>query len=227
MSSLTVWIIIFFSIFTLLIGGLGFTFWYYLRIFRYKFPIFENYDGTTPKHSRTVRGRIISINNSVGQKVFYIPKLKHFVSTFGEPTGKNTYWLMKGPDGMYYNFVFDGFKLTNGKYSIKPINEDVRSFHTANKKNIEERYNKPKNWPVVLMSFTIIISLLIVFIGGWLMYKEMGKNLEETRGHIQASREVSQSANGVLLSLDNIVSKLDAIDKSGGSPGLRPANNTS
>ena len=198
-------------------GGL---IWYFLRVYKYKFVIYANAEGPRPQIERIVRGRLLGIRDSVGQKVFYLPKIKDFVSTNGEKMGKNTFWYRRGPDGMLYNFVMDA------KMNVRFIDEDVRAFHTSNNKNIQERYNKPKNWPVILMSFTIVVSLLIVFVGGWMIIKKSGDIITENGQAIALSKETQEATAKTIVGLNNIIDRLDGIlgslNLTAGGTGISP-----
>lgn len=199
-------------------GGLIF---YFLRVYKYKFVIHSEIDGPRPKIERIVRGRLLGIRDSIGEKVYYLPKTKDFVSSNGEKMGKNLYWYYRGKDGMLYNFVMDG------KFNVRIVDNDVRAFHTSNNKNIQERYNKPKNWPVVLMSFTIILALMIILIGGWAIIKKSGDIIQANEGAIVLAKETQEATGETLVGLNNLLDRitplLSALNITTGGTGIQPA----
>lgn len=196
------WVIGILFFFIVVFAG-GFIWW--LRVYKYKFVIYENRSGQGYEQDRIVRGRLLSIPGSMDQKVFWLPKEKCFYTAYGRKMGKNLYWLYVGPDGWLYNCVAGDLDTRKGVLDIEPVDNDVRAFHTTNSKNIKERYDKPKNWPVVLMSFTIIFAILILVIGGWLIMKKVNEGLTITAGQFESARATSEASERVVVAVDKLL----------------------
>ena len=211
-----VWFILGFIVVIGVVFGVFMFFW--SRTFKWKFRIYENTSGTGHEELGLVRGRLLRIPGSLSEKVYYIPKLKEYVSAYGRKMGKNMYYLFKGQDGYFYNCTLGDMDAKTGTLDIEPVNSDVRAFHTTNNKNIRDRYDKPKNWPLVLMSFTIIIALLIVFIGGYVLFNKMNEGIDKVNQAQGIALERDKESVRVLAIIDSAQSKF-----TGSSSGLEEA----
>jgi flagellar basal body-associated protein FliL len=197
---------------------------YYFRVYRFKVELYQNIRGTKFERVKVYRARLLDIPDSYGEKVLWVPKAKMYCSAYGQMMGKNTYWQVVGQDGYWYNCVLGDFDAKLGMLDIEPVDRDVRAFHTANNKNIKERYNKPKNWPVVLMSFTIIFALLIVFAGGYFMYSKVQELQSGANANLQASENVVSGTADVVLEMKELVRALRGLPEQ--SSGLVRVNST-
>lgn len=189
---------------------------WWTRVFKHKFRIFENISGAGFEEIGIVRGRLLKIPGSLQEKIFWIPKIKEYVSAYGRKMGKNMYYLIKGQDGYYYNCVLGDFDAKAGMLDIEPVDRDVRGFHTQNAKNIKDRYEAPKNWPVILMSITIVVAILILVIGGYIIFNKINDGLKISSGTAATSQAVQETNLKLVVKLEEIVDKIN----SGGSGTL-------
>lgn len=198
----------------------GCIFIWYFRVYKYKFEIHEDRSGKGYERDRIVRGRLLTIGGSLNQKVFWIPKEKTYFTAYGRKMGKNMYWIFVGKDGWFYNFVAGDLDTKRGVLDIEPVDNDVRAFHTTNYKNIKERYDKPKNWPVVLMYVSIILAVSILAIGNYMGIKKQNEGLATVGSQIEVSKELNDQTLKIVSHLDKLINA--------DSPGLIDAvtNNT-
>lgn len=194
-----------FAIFIVFLVAVGSFMFYHFRTYKYKVRVYETH-GADWKEVGMYRARLLNISGSLGERVLWVPKLKEYLSAYGRKMGKNLFYYAKAHDGYYYNILLGDLDAKMGVLDIEPVDQDVRAFHTTNKKNIEERYNKPKNWPTIVMAFTIILALLIVFIGGYVMYDKVIEGMDKTNANIEASMRATEVAGDVLAGIDNLIS---------------------
>lgn len=223
------WLIL--GIFVFIITVFVVIFIWYLRVYKFKVELYEDLGGKGFERVAIYRARKLIIRGSVADAVLWVPKAKTYCSAYGRKMGKNLYWQVVGPDGLWYNAVLGEFDTKTGVLDVEVVNRDVRAFHTTNQKNIRERYDKPKNWPIVLMSFTIVIALIILVGGAYFIIDKMNEGLEQSAANNKAAAETSQAvinaAAKVVESLDNIgvteLVKLTQKIKEEGDSGLKPA----
>lgn len=200
--SLLWWLIGIFS-FIIVMSVFGFVWW--IKTYKFKFRIYEDISGLGYEEAKTVRGRKLKKPGTMNEFVYWIPAYQLYLSAYGRKMGKNMYYYFIGPDGWFYNCVMGDLDGTRGIIDIEPVDKDIRAFHSNNAKNINERYNKPKNWPIVLMSFTIIFVVLIFIIGNYITTKKTNEGLQTIGGQLEASKELTQTAERLVLAVEKLV----------------------
>jgi len=206
------WIIIIFVIFVSVITTWIIWWW---RVFKFKIEFYENIGGAGFERTMKGKARIIRVPGGGGEEVLWVPKIRDFLPAYGRKMGRKLFWYVKGQDGYWYNAILGDLDAKMGMLDIEPIDRDMRSFHTSNAKNIKERYNKPKNWPLILQSVTIVIVLLLMFGGGWLLFDKMNEGIELSNQNTETSLKVQQATAEIVVGLDNVINR--------GGSGIKPA----
>ena len=218
---LTTLLIIVVIAFIVMLGGIGGFMIYYMRVYKYKVRLFYQLSGEKQYHEgKTYKARKVFLSKGGVQRL-WVPKLKEYVSYFGKKMGKNKFYYAEGPDGYLYNVVLGDLDTDKGVLDIEPIDKDLRDFYITNQKNINERYNKPKSWPVVLQSLTIVLVLVLMFAGGYVIFGQMKEAGVITNENLEKSLEVNKVTLSTITRLDSILQHLD-----GGVSGLEFINNT-
>jgi len=203
-----IWIGLFFVVF-LIAGIIGF-FIYQLRVYKYKIRLYKNI-GKGWQETNLYRARKIRVKDSLGETVLWVPKVKQFVSSYGEMMGKNLYYYAEGEDGYWYNITLGDIDAKMGILDIEVVNRDVRGFHSTNQKRIKERYNKPKNWPMVLMTISVILALIIVFGGGYFLYGQIGEITQANSGSLAVAKETSIANLATTEATEKLMGRLESI----------------
>jgi len=190
-------------VFIVFLIGVGIFIFYHFRTYKFRIRVYETH-GADWKEIGIYRARLLKVAGSLGEQVLWVPKLKIYLSAYGRKMGKNLFYYAKAHDGYYYNILLGDLDAKMGVLDIEPVDQDVRAFHTTNNKNIEERYNKPKNWPTIMMAFTVILALLIVFVGGYVMYDKVIEGMDKTNANIEASTQATRFASEILAGIDNL-----------------------
>jgi uncharacterized integral membrane protein len=186
---------------------------YQQRIYKYRIIVFENLTGQGFQPTIKDKARRVKMGDG-GEEVLYLKKLKAYRSAYGRKMGKNTYWFAIGADGYWYNITFGDLDTKMGMLDIEVVDRDMRLFHVAVRKNIQERYRKQKfmeKYGAVVISG---IFLLIALIGILLMLRQMNQGFEHLAKAMELTQQVMEQNTQVLGMVDTI--------KSGGS-GLTPA----
>jgi len=197
---------IFLFILSIVIGFIVYT----LRVYRYKIRLYRNI-GNGWQEFKFYRARELTIKDSLGERVLWVPKAKRYVSSYGEMMGKNMYYYAQGQDGYWYNIKLGDIDAKMGMLDIEVVNRDVRAFHVTNAKRIQQRYDKPKQWPMVVMAISVILALIIVFGGGYFLYGQVGKITDANAGALQVAKETSSANLKVAESIDETTTRLTAI----------------
>jgi len=206
-------------ILVILMGAIGGFMIYYMTVYKYRIRLFYQLSGDAQYHEgKTYKARKVFLSRGGVQRL-WVPKLKEYVSYFGKKMGKNKFYYAEGPDGYLYNVVLGDLDTNKGVLDIEPIDRDLRDFYITNQKNINERYQKPKNWPVVLQSITIVLILVLMFAGGYVIFGQMKEATTITAENLEKSLEASK------LTLETARINNQLLDQVlGGSSGLRPVN---
>lgn len=204
--------------FVLFLGALG-GFWiYFMKVYKYRVRLFYKLSGEDQYHEgKTHKARKVLISKS-GVPRLWVPGLKEFVSYFGKKMGPNKYYYAEGPDGYLYNIVLGDLDNAKGVLDIDPIDKDVRDFYISNQKNINERYDKPKNWPVILQSITIVLAVLIMMVGGYIIFDKTNEASALTNENLEKTIEVTQLQEKLLGRIGELIEEMR-----GGGSGLQPA----
>lgn len=209
---MNIWVLVWVSVFilTFLLGGIiGFII-YIKRVYKYRIRLYQNI-GRGWQETKFYRARKIKVKDSLGESVLWIPKVKQYVSSYGELMGKNMYYYAEGEDGYWYNITLGDIDAKMGILDIEVVNRDVRGFHSTNQKRIKERYHKPKNWPMVMMAISVILALIIVFGGGYFLYGQIGEVTAANSGSLEAAKQTSSANIAVAEALEDLVSKMTFI----------------
>ena len=190
---------------------------YWASVFKYRIRLFFKLSGDKQYHEgKTYRAREIFLSKG-GVKRLWVPKLKEFVSYFGKKMGKNKYYYAEGPDGLLYNIVLGDLDTKHGMLDIEPVDRDLKDFFITNQKNINERYQKPKNWPIVMQSITIVLVIVLMFTGGYILFGQMKEAGVITNENLALSKEVAEANRETLIAVKNTLDEV-----SGTKSGINP-----
>lgn len=202
-----------FAIFIILLAG-AIIIWvaYQWRIYNKKIEIYENISGLGFQRVGIDRARILKFGKG-GEELMWLKKRKVYRTAYGRKMGKNTYWFAIGQDGYWYNILLGDLDTKLGMLDIEPIDRDMRYMHTAIRKIIQDSYKEKK----ILTATTIVVAgivltALIIIIGGWFILDKIGEVASSTSGNVEASRKTQEATQRIIASLENVCS----------GSGLRP-----
>jgi len=212
----TIWYLILLIIFIVIIGGVGLFMMQRLRVYNKKIVVFENIAGQGFQPVYKDRARLVKLGDG-GEELMYLLKKKVYRTAYGKKMGKNTYWFAIGQDGYWYNVVLGDVDAKMGMLDIEPIDRDMRYMHVAIRKNIQDRYKKVgimEKYGVYIFS---AIFLLIIILGNWFILDKIADINMSSASTVEAATEVQVATGNLLVSLDNIISRLDTKCIQGGS----------
>jgi hypothetical protein len=183
---------------------------YQIKVYKFKIRLYENIGGKW-QETRLLKARKILVKDSLGESVLFVPKVKSFVSSYGEQMGKRMYYYAVGEDGYWYNITLGDIDAKMGILDIEVVNRDVRGFHSTNQKRIKNRYEKPKNWPMVVAALSIILALVIVFGGGYFLYGQIGEITEASKGSLGAAKEISTANLATIEAMEKLTGRLEVL----------------
>jgi hypothetical protein len=202
-------------IFIVLLGAIGGFMIYYNKMYKYRIRLFYQLSGEEQYHEgKTYKARKVFLSKGGVQRL-WVPKLKEYVSYFGKKMGENKYYYAEGPDGYLYNIVLGDLDTARGVLDIEPIDRDLRDFYITNQRNINERYQKPKNWPMILQSVTIVFIVILMFAGGYVIFDQMKVAGEQVSKNLESTIAVTELQKELISKIYKLVGEVD-----GGGPGI-------
>tara|TARA_Y100001951_G_C11206819_1_gene220518 strand:- start:49 stop:747 length:699 start_codon:yes stop_codon:yes gene_type:complete len=187
-----------------LAGGIILFLWTDRRLYNKKIVLFENISGQGYQPVFNDRARTIKLGSG-GEELLYLKKKKVYRTAYGRKMGKNTYWFCVGArDGYWYNVLLGDIDAQMGMLDVEPIDRDMRYMHVAIRKNIEERYNKPKfmeKYGTIMMSG---IFLIVMIIGIWFLLDKIADISTSVAGSVKSATQVQEASRQILASLDNV-----------------------
>jgi hypothetical protein len=195
---------ILFAIFVIVLAG-GIIIFVFMdrKLYNKKIVLFENISGQGYQPIFNDRARSIKLGSG-GEELLFLKKKKVYRTAYGRKMGKDTYWFCVGQDGYWYNVVLGDVDAQMGMLDVEPIDRDMRYMHVAIRKNIEERYNKPKfmeKYGTIMMSG---LFLVIMIIGIWFLLDKIAEISSSVAGSVQTAQQVQDASRQILSSLDNI-----------------------
>jgi len=221
MSIITIlWVLIGFMALIIVVGvSIGVYLW---LTYRYKIELYKAVGNNKFLRTNTYRARKVKMKGRSQDFKLWIPKAKMMISPYGKLISRNTYMYCEGPDGLWYNSELGDVDAKMGVLDIEVLERDVREQYISNEENARVRYeNKPKNWPMVFLGITVIISLLIVAVGGYYHYKQINEGSSTSQANIKASLEATKAAASVVTAVERLL-------EGGQGPGIvQQLNNNS
>jgi hypothetical protein len=175
------------------------------KTYNRKVLIFEN-DGVGYFHlTGKDKARIIKIGAG-GEELLWLKKRKVYRTAYGKKMGKNEYWFVVGQDGYWYNSILGDFDAKMGMLDIEPIDRDMRLFHVAVRKNVEDRYRKIKFMDKYGTFIFSLGLLLVFFVGMYFIVDQIGNLMEQAIGVAQTSQNAIEPMKEALARVDQICS---------------------
>ena len=199
-----------FIIFVIVVLGLCWWFGIEQRKYKYKIEIYENLGGTRYVKTGVDRAKVVRMGDG-GEEILWLKKHKMYKGAYGRKMGTNLIWFAIGQDGYWYNITLGDLDAKQGMLDIEPIDRDMRYAHVAIRRNLKDRYNKPK-W--MEKYGTMLMGLLFLIVMGallWFLIDKMADSATTLANAAQTNAEVQKGINQALTSLDNILSKSGTI----------------
>lgn len=206
----TSWFLIVLIFFILIVGGIAIFFMGRLKVYNKKIIVFENIAGAGYQVSFRDRAKTVKLGDS-GEELMYLMKKKVFRNAYGRKMGKNTYWFAVGQDGYWYNVVLGDIDAKKGMLDIEPIDRDMRYMHVAIRRNIQDRYRKPKFMEKYATYVMSAIFLLIMIVGIWFLLDKMADMNSNNIEAIKTSEKLSEANKKIVVALSNLLNSNSGI----------------
>jgi hypothetical protein len=173
--------------------------------YKFKIHIFENLGGTGYMFTGTDKARLIRLGDG-GEMVLKLKKRKVLRTAYGKKMGNNLYWFAVGQDGYWYNVVLGDLDAKKGMLDIEPVDKDMRAFHVAIRRNIQDRYRKQTfmdkfgGW---IIAFVFMLATVLAF---WFLISKMGDTAGALTTAQQTSIEVMKANKDIIGALNNLLS---------------------
>lgn len=170
---------------------------------------FREDNGITRRIGVEKAKEIILPNTSV--RAFYLKNSKVYLPRGSIESAENEYWYFIRNDGEWLNVGLQNINDTFTQLGLKYDHSDMRMANAALKKLVDKNYKKSnwvKEWAPYI-GFGVII--IMVAIGGYLVMGESAKIVNAAGNNVEALKDITQTMNEILKSLDNIKTNSGAI----------------
>lgn len=205
-------------IFLILVAGAiagGIAYWIVMRKqFNLKIVLFERING---KYQPTRRDKAKKIKiGHAGDEVIKLRKNKKILPMPSLQTGINTYWYYVSDDGEWINFDAGDFDEDRRQLGANFLDKEMRYARTSLQHMTEQRYNQLSWWQRNGNLVFGIAAFVIIGIVMYLIVQEYASMTAGAQKAVEASKEVMDSAEKVLSSLDNVCQGGSGVQQSGG-----------
>jgi preprotein translocase subunit SecY len=186
---------------------------YRLR-WNYNIVIAEEINGETRITGRD-KARLIAFGDG-GEEIFYLRKRKKFRGAYGKRIGHRQVLFVIGEDGLWYNSTLQSLNKKLLEVGLLPVDRDVRLSMTSLRKGLRDRLES-KDWFSKygqVLYFGLFVITLFLFAGMlWFVFDKLGEANASNLQVTQASKDAINSAEKVLSSIDNILSRIELNDQ--------------
>jgi small-conductance mechanosensitive channel len=165
----------------MILGSIGGGVWYYLqrKQLKYRIPLLKTIGGRTMKVAE-YRAKDFKVS-SAGDKLWYVPKLKKYISPATIQTAPNEYTHHEREDGEWINIGFPDIDEKMRELGVKFVQQDMRSNRIAIGDILDARFkNKDSFWDKYGHLITNIIFYIIVMTALVVVFYQWGGIIDRT-----------------------------------------------
>lgn len=202
----------------------------------YSYVRTENVSGTGYAIPMGARGRgvarLIAFGDG-GEELFFLKGIGKYRVGYGKRIGPNQIAFFQGDDGYDYQWSFGDPNKKLLEMGVFPVSKDQRFANASIRKGLEHRYPEEKTWLEqwgnILYAGMFILALLILIGGIWYSTNKQVQISQINQDSLKVSKEVQETNQKTLASIDNILSRLDIAEGKttpliNGGSGLTPAS---
>ena len=181
-----------------LVGCVGGIVWWKIskKQLRHILPIYKRVGNRTIRIG-TYKAKDFKIGMA-GDKLWYIPKLKKYISPATLQTAPNEYSHFERTDGEWINIDFPDIDAKFQKLNVKYIDQDMRSQRIAISEILEQRFKGKQSWwdkygnmiTYVIVYLVIAISMVVIFYQFSAVVEKIGVVLDRVIAYEEKSKGI-------------------------------------